>query len=57
MKVPCEICKKNFKSEDGREVAYLSFEIELNGQKFNLQPRKDDKKLLNYILEGNPEFR
>lgn len=57
MKVPCEITKKKFKSEDGREIAYMSFEIDIDGKTFNLLPRKDDKKLINYMLEDNPEFK
>ncbi len=41
---------KSFKAEDGREVEYNSFELDIDGNKFPLYPRKEDKKLLNYLL-------
>ena len=56
MQVPCNIVKDSFKTEDGREIEFTAFRIELNGETFSLFPKKDDKKLLNYLLAEMPEF-
>ena len=50
MKLELNVLKKEFTNDDGEKIPYTAFEIELEGQKFNLVPRSDDKKLLNYLL-------
>lgn len=57
MQVPCEISKKRFKTVDGKEVEYISFEIEIDGERFNLSPRKDERKLVYFVLNALPEFK
>ena len=42
--------KKVFVNAYGESVEYLSYSFELDGQKFNLSPKTDDKKLLNFLL-------
>jgi len=56
MKTTCTITKDSFKNEDGKEIEFTSFKIELDGETFSLYPKKDDKKLINYILADMPEF-
>ncbi len=50
-KVELTISKKSFKGEDGKEHEYIAYEMELDGQTFALFPRKEDKKLIAYILK------
>ena len=45
-----EIEKRTFKTESGEEREYYAFELTLGGKVFNLIPRVEDKKLINYIL-------
>ncbi len=46
-----EIAKRTFKTESGEERKYYAFELTLDGTTFNLIPRTEDKKLINYILK------
>ena len=46
-----EIIKRKFKTEAGEEREYYAFELTLGGTTFNLMPRTEDKKLINYILK------
>lgn len=56
MKVDCTISKDKFKNEEGKEIEFNSFKIDIGGETFSLFPRKDDKKFLNYLLAQIPEF-
>lgn len=57
MTVDCKIEQKNFTNEAGEEFAYNSFTIVLDGNSFSLFPRKEDKKLINYILENTADYQ
>ncbi len=54
IKVQLTITKKTFEADDGRKVNYFDHKIEVADQEFSLQPKDNDKKLLNYLL--NQEF-
>lgn len=51
MKQEIEINQKTFTTKDGSVVPYVSFVLVIDGRKFSLMPRPEDKKLLNYIFE------
>ncbi len=51
MKVELEIVKDSFKSESGEVVEYFRCEAEIFGQPIRFVPRKEDKKLLEYLVE------
>ena len=52
MKTELTISKKTFVNEAKEEIEYNSFEFTIDGKTFSLFPRKEDKKLINYILEN-----
>lgn len=51
MKVELEIVKDSFKSESGEVVEYFRCEAEILGQPIRFTPRKEDKKLLEYLVK------
>lgn len=51
MKAEIEITQKTFVNDQGEEVPYIAYTLKLGGKEFALFPRKDDKKLLNYMIE------
>lgn len=51
MKVTCNIDKKYFADKDGVEHRYYDYSMVLDGQVVTLVPRKDNKKLCNYVLD------
>ncbi len=51
MKAEIEITQKTFVNDQGEEVPYIAYTLQLGGKEFALFPRKDDKKLLNYMIE------
>lgn len=52
MKKEISIETRTFKDEKGREIAYTAYILTVSGKEFQLVPRKDDKKLLNYLIES-----
>lgn len=51
MKLELNVLKKEFINDNGDKVPYTAFEVELEGEKFNLVPRAEDKRLLKHLLE------
>lgn len=56
MIVDCTISKDKFKNDEGKEIEFNSFKINLGGETFSLFPKNSDKKLINYILSETSEF-
>lgn len=52
MEVKMKISKKTFKGDDGKEVEYFAYEVELGGEVISFFPRKEDKRLVSHILSG-----
>lgn len=52
MKKEISIETRTFKDEKGREIAYTAYILTVSGKEFHLVPRKEDKKLLNYLIEN-----
>ena len=52
MEVKMKITKRTFKADDGKDVEYFAYEMELGGETFSFLPRKEDKRLLTHILSG-----
>lgn len=57
MKVDCNIMKESFKNEQGENIEFISYKIEIDGESFSLFPRKEDKRLIAHILGDMPEFK
>lgn len=51
MKVELEISKDSFTDEAGVKVEYIRCEAEIFGQPIRFSPRKEDKKLLEYLVK------
>ena len=54
LKVELVIERKTFENDKGEEVEYIEGIAEVAGEKIRFAPKKDDKKLLDYLL-GKPE--
>lgn len=50
-----KISKKTFETDDGTELTYYDYRINIGEQEFTLKAKDEDKKLLNYLL--NQEFK
>ncbi len=55
MKVELEIARDSFKNERGEEVEYFRCEAELHGEVIRFTPRKEDKKLMEFLLKTSEE--
>ena len=51
MKVELEIVKDSFTSDEGEEIEYFRCEAEILGEAIRFVPRKEDKKLLEYLIK------
>lgn len=51
MKVELEIVKDTFTNDDGEVIEYFRCEAEILGQPIRFSPRKEDKKLLEYLIK------
>lgn len=52
MKKEVVIEKRTFNDDSGKAVEYNAIVLKITGKEFALHPRKEDKKLLNYLIEN-----
>lgn len=57
MKVELEIVKDSFKSDSGETVEYFRCEADILGEKVRFAPRKEDRKLLEYLVKLDEQRR
>ena len=43
--------RKTFTNDKGQDIPYTSYILEIGGKSFQLLPRTEDKKLINYLVE------
>ena len=53
LKGTIEISEKEFTTKDGEVIKYVASEVIIDGEVFNLQPKKEDKRLFNHLLKAN----
>lgn len=51
MKLELNVVKKEFVNEQGEKLSYYECSVLMNGEKFVLKPRAEDKKMFNYFLK------
>lgn len=42
---------KSFTNEQGENIGYYSYTLEIGGERFSLKPKAEDKKMLEYFLK------
>ena len=51
MKLELEVREKEFVNDKKEVIKYNVFILELLGEEFRLNPSKEDKKMINYLLK------
>lgn len=51
MKLELEVREKEFVNDKKEVIKYNVFIVDILGEEFKLNPNKDDKKIINYLLK------
>ena len=52
MKAEMTIKAGTFTNREGKKIDFVTYTAEIMGEEIRFEPRKKDKKLLNFLLRG-----